>query len=154
MLENNVGRLLAAYPTIYLACHRDHTRADAEGNPLTENQASVLDHMDSTRPTTVSKLAEHMGVGRSTMSITVARLVRGGYIARRPNKEDRRSAGLTLTAAGKRIQEENPVLNPQLVKQMLKMMEAAEAERALAGMERLAKYAAILLRQRKRVRDK
>jgi DNA-binding MarR family transcriptional regulator len=153
MLENNVGRLLAAYPTIYLACHRDHTRADAAGNPLTENQASVLDHMDSTRPTTVSKLAEHMGVGRSTMSITVARLVRGGYIARRPNKEDRRSGELTLTAAGKRIQEQNSVLNPQLVMQMLKMMEAAEVERALAGMECMAKYAAVLLRQRKRARD-
>jgi DNA-binding MarR family transcriptional regulator len=153
MLENNAGRLLAAYPTIYLACHRDHTRADEAGNPLTENQASVLDHLDAVRPTTLSKLAEHMGVGRSTMSITVARLVRGGYIARRPDKRDRRTAGLTLTAAGKRIQEQNSVLNPQLVRQMLKMMEPAEAERALAGMECLARYAAILLRQRKRERD-
>ena len=153
MLENNVRRLLAAYPTIFLACHRDHTRADEAGNPLTENQASVLDHLDSVRPTTLSKLAEHMGVGRSTMSITVARLVRGGYIARRPGKEDRRTVGLTLTPRGKRIKEQNSVLNPQLVRQMLKMMEPAEAERALAGMECLARYGAILLRQRKRVRD-
>jgi DNA-binding MarR family transcriptional regulator len=153
MLENNVGRLLAAYPTIYLACHRDHTRADEAGHPLTENQASVLDHLDPVRPTTLSKLAEHMGVGRSTMSITVARLVRGGTIARRPGKPDRRTAGLTLTPAGRRIQEQNSVLNPQLVRQMLKMMEPAEAERALAGMECVAKYAAILLRQRKRARD-
>jgi DNA-binding MarR family transcriptional regulator len=153
MLENNVGRLLAAYPTIYLACHREHTRADAAGNPLTENQASVLDHLDPVRPTTPSKLAEHMGVGRSTMSTTVGRLVRGGYIARRPDKQDRRLIGLTLTAAGKRIQEQSTVLNPQLVRKMLKMMDPDEAERALAGMEGLAKYAAILLRQRKRERD-
>ncbi|MGA2848311.1 MAG: MarR family transcriptional regulator [Terracidiphilus sp.] len=154
MLENNVRRLLAAYPTIYLACHRDHTRTDEAGNPLTENQASVLDHLDSVRPTTLSKLAEHMGVGRSTMSITVARLVRGGYIVRGPGKEDRRTAGLTLTPAGKRIQEQNSVLNPQLVRKMLKMMEPAEAEHAIAGMECVARYAAILLRQRKRVRDR
>jgi DNA-binding MarR family transcriptional regulator len=153
MLENKVGRLLAAYPTIYLACHREHTRGDAAGNPLTENQASVLDHLDAVRPTTPSKLAEHMGVGRSTMSTTVGRLVRGGYIARKLDRQDRRSAGLTLTAAGKRIQEQNTVLNPQLVRKMLKMMEPVEAERALAGMECLAKYAAILLRQRKRERD-
>jgi DNA-binding MarR family transcriptional regulator len=153
MLENNIGRLLAAYPTIYLACHRDHTRADAAGNTLTENQASVLDHLDAVRPTTLSKLAEHMGVGRSTMSTTVSRLVRGGYVARRPDKQDRRTVGLTLTATGKRIQEQNSVLNPQLVRKMLKLMEPVEAELALAGMERLAKYAAILLRQRKRERD-
>jgi DNA-binding MarR family transcriptional regulator len=105
------------------------------------------------RPTTLSKLAEHMGVGRSTMSITVARLVRSGYIARKPDKQDRRTAGLTLTLAGKRIQEQNSVLNPLLVRKMLKMMEPAEAERALAGMECVARYAAILLRQRKRERD-
>ncbi len=41
MLETNVERMLAAYPTIYLACHRDHMRADEAGNPLTEKQASV-----------------------------------------------------------------------------------------------------------------
>jgi DNA-binding MarR family transcriptional regulator len=153
MLETNVERLLAAYPTIYLACHRDHTRTDQAGNPLTENQASVLDHLHETRPTTLSRLAEHMGVGRSTMSTTVARLVQGGYIARQPDKRDRRSIGLTLSAAGKRIQEENTVLNPQLVRQIFKMMEPAEADRALAGMECIAKYAAVLLKQRKRERD-
>lgn len=105
MLETNVVRLLAAYPSIYLAFQRDQTRTDEAGNPLTEKQASVLDHLDSTRPTTLSKLAEHMGVGRSTMSTTVMRLARAGYIVRKPGTEDRRSDGLTLTAAVKRIRK-------------------------------------------------
>jgi DNA-binding MarR family transcriptional regulator len=154
MLETNVERLLAAYPTIYLACHRDHTRTDEAGNPLTEKQASVLDHLDATRPTTLSKLAEHMGVGRSTMSTTVARLVHAGYVARRPGEHDKRTAGLTLTPAGKRIQAENTVLNPQLVRQMFKLMDSSEADRALAGMESMAQAAAILLKRRKRERDR
>jgi DNA-binding MarR family transcriptional regulator len=153
MVDRNVERLLAAYPAIYLACHRDHARSDEAGNPLTEKQASVLDHLDAARPTTLSKLAEHMGVGRSTMSTTVARLVRGGYVARKAASQDRRVVGLTLTAAGKRIKDENTVLNPQLVRQMLKLMEPAEAERALAGMESMARAAAILLKRRKRERD-
>ncbi len=144
---------MAAYPTIYLACHRDHTRADEAGNSLTENQASVLDHLDAVRPTTLSKLAEHMGVGRSTMSTTIARLVRGGYVSRKIDGQDRRKAGLTLTAAGKRIQEQNTVLNPVLVRQMLRMMGPEEADRALAGIERLGQAAAILLKRRKRERD-
>jgi DNA-binding MarR family transcriptional regulator len=152
MLETKVERLLAAYPTIYLACHRDHTRADEAGNPLTEKQASVLDHLDAARPTTLSKLAEHMGVGRSAMSTTVTRLVRAGYIARRAGTQDRRTAGLTLTPSGKRIQADNTVLNPQLVRQMFKLMEPAEAEWALAGVESLAQAAAILLKRRKRER--
>jgi DNA-binding MarR family transcriptional regulator len=152
MLETKVERLLAAYPTIYLACHRDHTRTDEAGNPLTEKQASVLDHLDAARPTTLSKLAEHMGVGRSAMSTTVTRLVRAGYIARRAGMQDRRTAGLTLTPSGRRIQAENTVLNPQLVRQMIKLMQPTEAERALAGMESLAQAAAILLKRRKRER--
>jgi len=153
MLDKHVERLLAAYPAIYLACHRDHTRTDARGNPLTEKQASVLDHLHPARPTTLSKLAEHMGVGRSTMSTTVARLVRAGYVTRRQSTQDGRSIELTLTAAGKRIQDENTVLNPQLVRQMFKLMKPADAESALAGMEKLAQAAAILLKRRKRERD-
>jgi DNA-binding MarR family transcriptional regulator len=94
-----------------------------------------------------------MGVGRSTMSTTVARLVRGGYVTRKQSAQDGRAIGLTLTAAGKRIQNENSVLNPQLIRQMLKLMKPAEAERALDGMESLAQAAAILLKRRKRERD-
>jgi len=153
MLENKVGRLMAAYPTIYLACHRDHLRADEAGNPLTENQASVLDHLHATRPTTLSKLAEHMGVGRSTMSTTVARLVKAGYVSRVADRQDRRAVGLALTPAGKRIQDQNTVLNPALVRQMFKLMGPEEADRALEGIERLAQAAAILLKRRKRERD-
>ena len=153
MFEIEVKRLLAAYPTIYLACHREHTRSDEAGKSLTENQASVLDHLDSTRPTTLTRLAEHMGVGRSTMSTTVARLVHGGYIARKRDPRDKRSIGLTLTASGKRIQAQNSVLNPQLARQMFKLMDPNEAETALAGLEILARYAAVLLKRRKREKD-
>jgi DNA-binding MarR family transcriptional regulator len=154
MVDTRVRRLLAAYPAIFLACHREHTRADEAGKALTENQASVLNHLDADRPTTLSKLAEHMGVGRSTMSTTVTRLARGGYIARGRGRQDRRSVALTLTPTGKRIQEQNSVLDQQLVQEMLKMMKPGEAELALAGMERLAQAAAILLKRRKRERDR
>lgn len=154
MVNTNVERLLAAYPAIYLACHHDHMRTDEAGNPVTEKQASALDHLDAVRPTTLTKLAEHMGVGRSTMSTTVARLVRAGYVERKTGAQDRRMVGLTLTAAGKRIQEENTVLNRQLVGEMFKQLEPAEAERALAGLESLAQAATILLKRRKRARDR
>jgi DNA-binding MarR family transcriptional regulator len=74
-------------------------------------------------------------------------------VTRRQSTQDGRSIELTLTAAGKRIQDENTVLNPQLVRQMFKLMKPADAESALAGMEKLAQAAAILLKRRKRERD-
>lgn len=44
-------------------------------------------------------------------------------------------------------------MNPHLVRQMFNLIDPAEAERGLAGMERLAQAAAILLKRRKRERD-
>jgi DNA-binding MarR family transcriptional regulator len=153
MLDTRIRRLFDAYPAIFLACHRQHVHEDESGRLITEHQASVLDHLNATRATTLSKLAEHMGVGRSAMSITVAKLVRNGYIARRRFKEDGRCIHLTLTAAGARIKEQNTVLDPDMVRAMLRLMKPDEAESGLRGMELLAKYANVLLRQRKRARD-
>lgn len=154
MLDPRIGRLLEAYPAIFLACHRQHVREDEAGKSVTEHQASVLDHLDATRATTLSKLAEHMGVGRSAMSITVARLMRGGYIQSRRDKSDGRRVGLTLTADGARVKEQNTVLDPKLVGAMFRLMSAGELETALQGVEHLARYAKVLLRLRKRERDR
>jgi DNA-binding MarR family transcriptional regulator len=153
MVDSRIRRLLDAYPAIFLACHRQHVREDEAGKAVTENQASVLHHLHVTRPTTLSKLAEHMGVGRSTMSITVARLVRSGYVTRERGKDDGRCVGLTLTPAGVRVKEENTVLEPELVRKMFCTMRAGELETALQGVECIAKHARILLRQRKRGHD-
>jgi len=89
-MDVRTRRLLDAYPVIFLACHRRHTRSDEHGNPVTEHQASILDHLHPSRKITVSKLAEHMGVGRSAMSILVGRLTKRGYIARHREKSDER----------------------------------------------------------------
>src|SRR6202161_344813 len=103
MLDSRVRRLFDAYPAIFLACHRRHVRDDTSGKVITEHQASTLNHLHATRPTTLSRLAEHMGVGRSSMSITVARLVRTGYITSSRDKNDARCLSLTLTPAGVRV---------------------------------------------------
>jgi DNA-binding MarR family transcriptional regulator len=153
MLDSRIRRLLDAYPAIFLACHCQHVRDDEGGNAVSEHQASVLDHLHATRAITLSKLAEHMGVGRSTMSITVARLVRAGYIQRRRDKNDARCVGLTLTATGVRVKEQNTVLEPDSLREMFRLMPAGELETALEGIECLAKYARILLRRRMRGRD-
>jgi len=154
MLDPRITRLLEAYPAIFLAAHREHVATDEKGKSVSEHQASVLDHLDVQRGTTLTKLAEHMGVGRSAMSITVARLVRRGYIARRRDSDDARRIQLTLTRAGARVKEQNTILEPELVKAMFRLMPGQELEKALQGIECFAKYAKILLRQRKRARDK
>jgi len=154
MLDPRIRRLFDAYPAIYLACHRRHVRDDASGKLVTQHQASVLDHLHATRPTTLSKLADHTGVGRSSMSLMVAKLARRGYIARKRGESDGRSIHLTLTPAGARIKEHNTVLDADLVKELFRSMPPKDLQSALQGIELLAKHANILLRQRKRSRDR
>jgi DNA-binding MarR family transcriptional regulator len=153
-LDQHSRRLLDAYRAIFLACHRQHLRDDETGRTVTEHQASILDHLDTVRPLTLGKLAEHMGVGRSAMSINVSRLVRQGYIRRTRQIKDARCVGLLLTAAGARIKEQNTVLAPEMMRQLFRLMPAREAETALQGIELLASYARILLRRRTRGHDR
>ena len=152
MLDLRIRRLLDAYPAIFLAAHRQHVRSDETGRAITEHQASVLDHLHRTRGMTLTKLSEHMGVGRSAMSIIVARLAHRGYIARKRDKSDARRVSLTLTRAGTRVKEQNTILEPELVREMFRLMPAKELELALQGVERLADSANILLRRRARGR--
>lgn len=145
--DTKIGRLLNAYPAIYLACHRRHIRDDETGAVVTAHQASILDHLDHQKPTTVSKLAEHLGIGRSAMSIQISNLVRKGYIWRRTIPGDTRKTGLTLTDAGNKVKKQNTVLDPERLKAMFALMPDAELEPALQGIERLAKYATMLTRR-------
>jgi DNA-binding MarR family transcriptional regulator len=150
MFIQEIKRLFDAYPAIYLACHRRHVRDDESGAVVTAHQASILDHLDVQKATTASKLAEHLGIGRSAMSIQVNRLVRKGYVRRTAMDGDGRKVGLLLTPAGSRIQRYNTVLDPELVRAMFAGMTKAELERALEGIELLAKYATILTRRKQR----
>jgi MarR family transcriptional regulator, organic hydroperoxide resistance regulator len=153
MFDAQIRRLFDAYPAIYLACHRRHIRDEQSGAVVTAHQASVLDHLDTQRLVTLSKLAEHLGIGRSAMSIQVNRLVKKGYMRRKTVPGDHRKVGLTLTEAGNRIKNENTVLDAALVREMFALMHKSELETALDGIERLAKYATILQRRRARRRN-
>ena len=89
---------------------------DESGKAITEHAAN---------PTSLSKLAEHMGVGKSAMSITVKKLVRKGYVRSIRDKNDARRIGLTLTATGARAKEQNTILDPELMKKMFRLMSAS-----------------------------
>jgi MarR family transcriptional regulator, organic hydroperoxide resistance regulator len=153
MFEAQIRRLFDAYPAIYLACHRRHVRDDPSGAIVTAHQASILDHLDAHKPTTLSKLAEHLGIGRSAMSIQVNQLAHRGYIRRSAVRGDGRKIGLTLTEAGNRVKRQNTVLDPDLVRAMFASMPESELATALEGIKRLAQYAGLMTRRSARRRN-
>src|SRR3954451_93949 len=99
-MRGDVDTVLECYPQIYFACHRRHVRDEQSRTVLSAHQASVLDHLDDVAGASLLDLAKHMGVTASTMSLTVDRLERGGYVTRERSKEDKRRVDLLLTGAG------------------------------------------------------
>src|SRR6202451_2413184 len=120
--ESGVDIVLRCYPQIYFACHRRHVRDEKTQNVLSAHQASILDHLDDVEVTSLLELARHMGVTPSTMSLTVDRLERGGYVRRERSTEDRRRVDLRLTPSGVRVKRQQKVLEPELIAALLQKL--------------------------------
>src|SRR5262249_49650743 len=110
-----VEQIMELYPRIFHACHSRHVRDPKSHDEVSVHQARVLDHLDDLEPTSLMGLARHMGVTASTMSLTVERLVRRGYITRDRHTGDRRVVNLLLTEAGSRLKDSQSVLDPARV---------------------------------------
>ena len=137
-LTECTSQLMDFYPRIYFACHLRHVVDTDTDVKITANQASILDHLDTDEPVSLYDLSLHMGVTPSTMSITVERLVKLGYIDRVKDKIDARKVNLSLTKAGAKIKRSKSVLDPKLVEALLKRLSDEERNKALEGLALLA----------------
>ena len=145
MSQGDVETVLRCYPQIYFACHRRHVR-DEHGSVLSAHQASILDPLDDVEGTSLLDLAKHMGVTPSTMSLTVDRLQRGGYVSRQRSLEDKRRVDLRLTDSGVRIKRQQKVLEPELVGAVLARLSPQKRADALRGLELLAEASVEMIR--------
>lgn len=141
MRGNPVWRVMALYPKIFFACHTRHIRDPKSRRILSSHQASILDHLDEREALPLMDLARHMGVTPSTMSISVERLVRQGYVLRSRDRADGRRVSLTLSAAGARVRDSKSVLDAARVRQMLARLAGSERDEAVRGLTLLAQAA-------------
>jgi DNA-binding MarR family transcriptional regulator len=138
-----VRRIQRAYPQIYLACHVRHTTAAAD-HGLSERDARVLAHLDERSPVTAGELARHLGVGASTLTEAIDRLVDRGLATRSRAGRDRRRVELRITAAGIEQMSAGSVLDPRRLGQVLARIPARERAAAVRGLERIARAARAL----------
>jgi DNA-binding MarR family transcriptional regulator len=130
--------VMSLYPKIFFACHTRHVRDPQSGRLLSRHQASVLDHLDEVDPITLNGLARHMGVTSGTMSLTIDRLERKGYVVRLRDVADRRRVHVRLTSAGVRVRDASSVLDPPLVEAMVARLTDEERAAAIRGLGLLA----------------
>jgi DNA-binding MarR family transcriptional regulator len=138
MLKDQVTLLMIFYPKIYLACHTRHVTDKVKGVKLTAHQGSILDHLDKDDPVTMQELALHLGVTPSTMSITIDRLEKLGYVVREKDKRDSRKVNLFLTTHGGKIKQSKSVLDISSVQALLERLTEKERLDAIKGLGLLA----------------
>ena len=131
-------RLMEAYPRIYFACHQEHRRDPKRGDEISAHQGSILDHLDEVDGTSMSQLAQHMGVTLSTMSLNIDRLEKRSYVVRRKDPADGRRVLLFLTRDGVRMKSARSVLDPDRVRRLLAQMSPEERRDGIEGLESLA----------------
>jgi len=138
MLKDDVSLLMEFYPKIYFACHTKHVNDPLKKVRLTAHQGSILDHLNDTDPVSLQELAVHMGVTPSTMSITIERLVKLGYVSREKDKKDSRKIKLLLTLQGAKIKRSKSVLDSERVLEVLSRLTDDERASAIKGLALLA----------------
>ena len=129
------------YPKIYLACHTRHLRAASSAHRLSPRDSALLAHLDERRPTTPTRLARHLGIGKPTVSAAIKRLRALGYVTVATDPDDRRNAFLRLAPKGATAMRESSVLEPARVRQLLAALNDDDRRKALEGLELLARAA-------------
>lgn len=133
--------MLTLYPRIYFACHARHVRDPQTQRLLSRHQAGILDHLDELEPATVADLARQIGVTAATMSVSLDRLERKGYVTRTKDAKDKRRVHVRLTSAGVRIRDAHSVLDPDRVTTLIARLSEAERVTAVEGLALLARAA-------------
>jgi len=137
-IPETAEQVMALYPRIHFPCHTRHVRDEPAHPTLSRHQASILDHLDEIDPTTVNALAGHMGVTAGTMSMSIDRLERQGYVLRVRDTADRRRVHLRLTSAGVRVRGGRAVRDRDRVEALVSRLTEEERGEAIRGLALLA----------------
>jgi putative acetyltransferase len=117
------------------------------GLGITHSQCHTLIELERSERLTAGELAQALNLDKSTMSRTVAGLVKRGYVAMRAEPGDRRRRQLALTASGRRKVAR---IHQQADRNVQAALAALGAEDRAAVVRGLSLYAAALARLRAR----
>jgi DNA-binding MarR family transcriptional regulator len=129
------------YQHIFFACHQRHVHDASRGRVVSEQQLQILSHLDAARQTKVGELASHMGLSHSSVSLTIDRLQRDGYVIRERSSADGRVTFVRLTGAGEEVRDAQRVLEPDIVASVLRRLTPSERQAAREAMAALARAA-------------
>ena len=130
-MQKMIRRVQRAYPQIWFACHVEH-RTRRNEKTLTDRDAGILEHIDASPGLSATALGAHLGIGKSSMSAHLKRLLAAGWLV-----EERvgREKHIRLTASAEALLIDVSPLDAERVGAVLNAMSVDERQRALEGLE-------------------
>ena len=129
------------YPKLYVACHTTHGRSSEGTSSLTARECAVLSHLCIDPTLSATRLAKHLGVGRSTLSDLVGHLVEQRFLQSHHDPHDERKRRLTVLPHGIAAMSAISVLDGHRVGEVLARLTPDERSKAIEGLTLLAEAA-------------
>ena len=105
---------------------------------LSQHERQLLHHVPADGAVSLTWLAEHLALPKSTASMVVKSLGRRGFVERARDPADERRLAIVLTERGKARVGEDTVLDPEALKVALAKLSPPVRAGLLDGMEQLA----------------
>lgn len=109
-------------------------------NDLTPKELHALDAITMYEHPTTSQVAEKLHLTRATMTVTVDRLVRKGYVERIRGQQDRRVVHLKLTMRGRVVCRAYHAYHNRMVKSFLQNLDENELQNIYHAFKNLDEF--------------
>jgi DNA-binding MarR family transcriptional regulator len=115
---------------------------------LSQHERQLLHHVPADGAVSLTWLAEHLGLPKSTASMVVKSLGQRGFVQRTRDTEDERRLAIALTEDGQARVAADTVLQPQPLRAALAKLSPEVRAALLDGLEQLAVAAESVQRRR------
>jgi MarR family transcriptional regulator, 2-MHQ and catechol-resistance regulon repressor len=119
------------------AAVEDHARADFARHGLSPAEFGALEVLHHKGPLLLGELQRKILVSSGGTTYVIDRLARKGFVARRPNPDDRRASFVELTPAGTELMDRIFPLHQRVIERAMSGIPEAEKGSLIGALKRL-----------------
>ena len=107
---------------------------------LSRTEMHALENIQDSPGATLTQIADMLGVTKATVSVSVSRLVKKGYLVKTKVDQDKRKSVLQLTPKGEDCCKKHKQFHDMLIESILKEFDIAAYPDLLVSMEALLSF--------------
>jgi len=107
---------------------------------LSRTEMHALEIVQDCPGATLTQIAEMLDVTKATVSVSVNRLVKKGFLKKTPIQDDRRKSALQLTEKGEECCKKHKQFHDTMIDSMLKDFDIASRPELLKGLQALLEF--------------